>query len=76
MVPASRQLVDAVVEGEVVAGARGDDHHRDIPASGDARDQGLGSVAAGHPEQVGPLVDGDHIELKLDMGGTTTKASS
>jgi hypothetical protein len=50
--------VQPEIEGEVVAGARGDDHHRDIPRGGDARDQGLGSVAACHPEQVGPAIDG------------------
>ena len=49
--------VQPEIEGEVVAGARRDDHHRDVPARGDTRHQGLGSVAAGDPEQVGPAVD-------------------
>ena len=37
----------------MVAGARRDHQHRDIPPGGDARDESLGSVAACHPEQVG-----------------------
>jgi hypothetical protein len=50
--------VQSEIEGEVVAGARGDHHHRDIPSGGDARDQSLGPVAACHAEQVGSAVDG------------------
>ena len=50
--------VQSEIEGEVVAGACGDDHHRDLVSGGDARHKGLGSVATGHPEQVGSAIDG------------------
>ena len=40
----------------MVAGTRRDHQHRDVPPGGDPRDQSLGPVTAGHPEQVGPLV--------------------
>ena len=40
----------------MVAGPRRDDHYRDVPPGGDPRDQSLGPVAAGHPEQVGSAV--------------------
>ena len=59
-VSASRQRgrvlpVQAEVQGEVVAGAGRDHQERHAVLGGDAGDQGLGAVAAGHPEQVGAV---------------------
>ena len=42
----------------MVTGARGDDDEREVVLGRDAGHQGLGAVAAGHAEQVGPPGDG------------------
>jgi hypothetical protein len=39
----------------VVTGAGRDDQQRHLVLGGDAGDQGLGAVPAGHPQQIGPL---------------------
>ncbi|MDL4814027.1 hypothetical protein QP089_07100 [Actinomadura sp. OS1-43] len=52
--------VEAEIQGEVVAGAGRDDEERHVMAGRDRGDQGLGTVAARHPEQIGA---GDHRAL-------------
>ncbi len=58
--------VDAEVEREVVAGAGGDAHERDVVLGRDARHQGLRAVAAGHADHVGAprdRVPGELLEV-------------
>jgi hypothetical protein len=47
--------IQAQIPGEVVAGPGRDDQQGHIVLGGDAGDQGLGPVPAGHPQQIRPL---------------------
>jgi hypothetical protein len=61
--------VQAQVHGQVVAGAGGDADEPDVVAGGDAGDQGLGAVAAGHAEDVGATGHGVLGELEQVVAG-------
>ena len=65
------------IEREVIAGPRGDDHHRNPSFGGDARDERLRPVAAGHPDHVGPVIHGsasqvEHVVARLEDHGLDT----
>ena len=49
--------IEPQIECQVIACPGGDDHHRNTSLGGDARHERLRSIAAGHPDHVGPSVD-------------------
>ena len=63
--------VQPEIEGEVVAGTGRDDQQREVVLGGDAGDQRLGAVPAGHAEQVG-AVGHRHAGELTDIDGPGT----